>query len=260
MSINSEKFNFDLHEAYNCLKLCEISYYSMDVQIKDLKKLKFKKFKSFQKENTYAFSCKKDGILYLVFRGSDNAQDILDDLDVKKVREGNGKVHAGYKRHLDRVWKDVKNYLSKQKYKKLVVTGHSMGGAVGQIVNYRLPKTVGYYFGSARSVNSKIYYDQKSYVYQIQDKYDLVTNLPPKFIFDFRLTGTKFVLEYGKLYNKNQSLFDVLYTIFYMIAFLIIKLFSLFFNFSNFMSDLLVINHKIADYRRNLEAYIKKIK
>jgi hypothetical protein len=252
--------DFDIYEAYTCLQLCQISYLLLDTQKKNLKKLKFKKFKEFQKENSYAFSCVKDGILYLVFRGSDFSKigDISDDLDIKKTKEGIGEVHAGYKKHLDRIWKDIRNYISKQKYKKIIITGHSMGAACGQIINYRLSNTVGYYFGSARSVDSKIYRDKNYCVFHIQNEYDLVTNFPPKFIFDFRLIGTKFVLKYGELYERQQTSKEIFYTVFYMFLFLIVKLISIIFGLNNKMSNLLLKNHKIADYHKNLRAYIKR--
>ena len=250
--------NFNLHEAYVCLQLCQLSYLTIDTQRKILKKYKFNKFKTFSVLNTYAFICIKNKTLFITFKGSDftDPSDIVDNLKIEKVKEGKGKVHLGYKEHIDRIWLDLLKEISKIKFDNIIITGHSMGGAVGQIANYRLPGTKGYYFGSARSVNSTIYKNQKSFVYHIQNEYDLITNFPPKLFFGFRLIGTRFVLKYGKLYLRPQSLFEIFYGIFYMLAFLFLLGISKIFGIKNKMKDLLLKNHEIIYYHRNLEAYI----
>jgi len=251
------EIGFNPYEAYTCLQLSQVSYLHIDKQRKKLKKYNFSYFRSFTKENTYAFICKKNDIVYITFRGTDfsNKNDILDDLDIKKVKEGVGHVHKGYKRHLDRVWKDILLELSKINFSRIVITGHSMGGAVGQIANYRLPGSKGYFFGSSRSVDSKIYKDQKSFIYHIQNEYDLVSTLPPKLL-GFRLLGERYILKYGKLYPRTQSLFEIFYTIMYMIFFLTIYGVTKIFGVKDKIKNLLWKNHEIADYHTNLEAYI----
>lgn len=248
---------FNLYEAYTCLQLCQLSYLSVTKQKTTLKQNKFIKFKGFSSENTYAFASVKDKTMYIVFRGSDlsDFDDIFDNLDIEKTEEGIGKVHAGYKKHLDRIWKNICLYISKNKCEKIIITGHSMGGAVGQIASYRLPGTVGYFFGSARSVDNKIYKSQKSHIYQIQNKYDVVTNFPPKFLFGFRLMGEKYVLKYGELYFRQQKLSEVFYSIGYMMLFLMVKLLSKIFRFNDKMCNILVKNHIVSSYHKNFEAY-----
>lgn len=236
--------------------LSQISYMPIDKQQKILRKNKFKKFKAFSNENAYAFSCIKDGILYVVFMGTnfDNIEDIKDNLDVAKVKFGRGKVHAGYKRHLDKIWKQLVNHISVSMYEKIIVTGHSMGAAVGQIMNARIAGTMGYYFGSPHVVDKKTCKYNKSFVYNIQNEYDLVTNLPPKLFFGFRSLGTKFILKYGKLSIRNRTLTEYFYTVFYMIAFLLLLLFSKIFGVKDGLKNILVKNHELIDYHRNLEA------
>lgn len=248
---------FNMYEAYICLQLSQASYLPIEKQRKILKKYKFTNFKSFAKDTTYAFICKKKGTLFIVIRGTDfaNEKDILDNLKIEKVKEGSGKVHGGYKKHLDKVWNDIIAAIAKSTFDNIIVTGHSMGAACGQIVNYRLPGTKGYYFGSARSVNSKIYKTQKSFVYHIQNKYDLVPNLPPR-LFGFRLIGQKYELRYGSLKPASQKLCSMLYVIFYSILFLGITAVAKLFEFKEKMKNLLLINHRASGYHKNLEAYI----
>jgi len=248
---------FDLNEAYTSLQLSQVAYLSIEKQRKKLKKYGFKCVKSFSKENTYAFICKKKGTLFIVFRGTDfsDPRDIADNLNVKKVKDGNGKVHAGYKEHLDRVYKDIINAISGTKFKNIIVTGHSMGGGVGQIVNHRLSGTKGYYFGGTRSVNSLIYKNQKSFVYHIQNEFDIVPNLPPR-LFGFRLLGGTYILKYGKLYPRPQRMSEMCYVIFYTFAFLGMFVFAKIFGVKEKLKNLILINHKVADYHKNFEAYL----
>jgi len=248
---------FDLHECYVALQLSQVAYLTIEKQRKKLKKYGFNCFHSFVKENTCVFICKKKGTLYIVIRGTDfsDRRDIVDNLNIKKVKDGSGKVHAGYKEHLDRVWKDVLKAIAGIKFKNIIVTGHSMGGGVGQIINHRLPGTKGYYFGSTRSVNSYIFKNQKSFVYHVQNEYDLVPHTPPR-LFGYRLSGETFILKYGKLRARPQYLSELFYTIFYMFLFLGMFIFAKLFGVKEKLKDLVLVNHKIADYHRNLEAYI----
>jgi hypothetical protein len=270
MSIIDEKFlfslnvpkhfgetGFNMYEAYLCLQLSQLSYLPIDKQRKHLKKRKFTCFKSFAKDTTYAFMCKKNGTLYIVIRGTDfsSEADIFDNLKIEKVKEGSGKVHIGYKKHLDKVWREIVAAIAKMKFENIIVTGHSMGAGCGQIVNYRLPGTKGYYFGSPRSVDSTIYKNQKSFVYHIQNKYDLVSSLPPR-LFGFRLIGQKYDLKYGSLKPASQKLFNMLYVIFYSILFLGIWGCAKLFGVKDKMKNLLLLNHRASGYHKNLEAYI----
>ena len=59
--------SFDLNEAYTCLQLSQVAYLSIEKQRKKLKKYDFKCIKSFSKENTYAFICKKKKRCMLYF-------------------------------------------------------------------------------------------------------------------------------------------------------------------------------------------------
>jgi hypothetical protein len=248
---------FDLHECYTSLQLCQVAYLTVEKQREKLKKYGFKCFKSFVKENTCAFICKKQGTLFIVFRGTDfsDPRDISDNLNIRKVNDGKGKVHAGYKEHLDRVWRDILKAISANKFRNIIVTGHSMGGGVGQIINHRLPGTKGYYFGSTRSVNSRIFKNQKSFIYHIQNSYDLVPNTPPR-IFGYRLLGEAFILEYGKLYSRPKRLGEIFYTLFYMFAFIGMFTFTKMFGVNERIKDIILTHHKIADYHKNFEAYV----
>jgi predicted lipase len=89
----------------------------------------------------YAFSMLKDRTLYFVFRGTNDAQDALVDIDLKRVpffegqKQSHIKVHGGFKKQFDALKEGVLKTLTK--YMKNVETvqfvGHSLGGALATL-------------------------------------------------------------------------------------------------------------------------------
>ena len=85
----------------------------------------------------YAFSMLKDRTLYFVFRGTNDAQDALVNIDLIRVpffegqKQSHIKVHGGFKRQFDVLKEPILKTLTK--YMKDVETiqlvGHSLGGA-----------------------------------------------------------------------------------------------------------------------------------
>ena len=89
----------------------------------------------------YAFSMLKDRTLYFVFRGTNDTQDAMVDLDLKRVpffegqKQSHIKVHGGFKKQFDVLKEPVLKTLTK--YMKQVETiqfvGHSLGGALATL-------------------------------------------------------------------------------------------------------------------------------
>lgn len=89
----------------------------------------------------YAFSMLKDRTLYFVFRGTNDTQDALVDLNVARVpffeglKQSHILVHAGFKKQFDVLKDGVLKTLTK--YMKQVETvqfvGHSLGGALATL-------------------------------------------------------------------------------------------------------------------------------
>jgi predicted lipase len=89
----------------------------------------------------YAFSMLKDRTLYFVFRGTNDAQDALVDIDLKRVpffeglKQSHIKVHGGFKKQFDALKEPILKTLTK--YMKQVETvqfiGHSLGGALATL-------------------------------------------------------------------------------------------------------------------------------
>jgi predicted lipase len=89
----------------------------------------------------YAFSMLKDKTLYFVFRGTNDLQDAMVNIDLIRVpffeglKQSHIKVHGGFKRQFDVLKDGILNTLTK--YMKQVETvqfvGHSLGGALATL-------------------------------------------------------------------------------------------------------------------------------
>ena len=83
--------------------------------------------------NYYLFSQK--GQLFIVFEGTHNIASLQSDLDVKEVQfldKKDSRVHKGYFTEAMQAYTFIRPYLGKEK--KIIITGHSLGGAVGHLL------------------------------------------------------------------------------------------------------------------------------
>jgi triacylglycerol lipase len=110
----------------------------------------------FDRDATQGALLRGKGFALLAFRGTLGADDWLSDLDCPPVPwEGEGKVHQGFKRQLDRVWPEVRAALDGQDV-PVFYTGHSLGAALATLAAARrfhergAPPAALYTFGSPR--------------------------------------------------------------------------------------------------------------
>jgi len=126
-------------------------------------------FYSDEASGAYAFSMLKDRTLYFVFRGTNDAQDAIVNLNLIRVpffegqKQSHIKVHGGFKKQFEAlkeaVLKTLGKYLKQVDLVKCV--GHSLGGALatlfaGEIARLNEVKVVCHTFGSPR-VGNKCY-------------------------------------------------------------------------------------------------------
>ena len=78
--------------------------------------------------------------LWIVFRGTDEGQDWVDNLKVKQSKTARGYVHKGFNDALDRVWPSVVEEIEARWTRHLHFVGHSLGGALATIAASRCPQ------------------------------------------------------------------------------------------------------------------------
>ena len=154
-------------------------------------------FYSDSKTGAQGFSIVKDGSLVFVFRGTSEAQDIIVDLNVKRVPYLNKSmlVHAGFLEQFESLKlalvKTVEKYSGK--VDKILCVGHSLGGALatlasghlGSLYNGKLPVNC-HTFGSPRVGNvaySEWFSRQVALNIRVMNQMDPVSQMPISYRF-----------------------------------------------------------------------------
>ena len=112
-------------------ELIEMAEYCEDAYLAATKENKLYEIRS----NEFSYHVKQDmGVTILIFRGTDNAKNILTDIDMRlwKDAELGVSLHRGFRDAAAWLLVDIKK---KYKFEKTIyLTGHSLGGAIAQII------------------------------------------------------------------------------------------------------------------------------
>jgi len=148
-----------------------------------------------KKSDTQGFVATKGKTIYVVWRGSESKKDFQNDASIDKVpfiNEGE-KVHIGFKSAWESVLEDTYNAIDnalenlQEEATNIVVTGHSLGGAIATLYAYSIKKHYPNYNVSSTTIGSprvgnKIFkenYDNSSIdTLRIVHNNDLVTHTP----------------------------------------------------------------------------------
>jgi hypothetical protein len=124
----------------------------------------------------------KDGITILIFRGTANAKNILSDIDIRPFydKQLNLNLHRGFRDAADAIYVDIKrNY---ELDHTVYLTGHSLGGAIAQIIGMWLHESGRYNvqvftYGSPK-VSTKFLFNEPNH-WRVVDRSDPIPFLPP---------------------------------------------------------------------------------
>jgi len=155
-------------------------------------------FYSDSKTCAQGFSLVRENTLIFVFRGTESFQDVITDLDVRRVPYLDNKsllVHAGFLGQFNSLKENLLKTIEKYsgKVDKILCIGHSLGGALatlaaghfGSLYNGKLPVTC-HTFGSPRVGNvaySEWFSKQVAIHVRVANYEDPVTQMPISFRF-----------------------------------------------------------------------------
>jgi hypothetical protein len=169
-----------------------------------------------------------DGKVYLVFRGTESAEDWIYDADIEQkpydLVPGYGEVHKGFLDLYKSMSAAVIEALNKiEQPKCLYITGHSLGSglstlAVPDVITHtdftkeKLP-VLHYNLASPRVGNpefASVYNVNKVPTYRIVNTCDIVPQVPPsvldKLLFEHIGTPVDYTAQYGSLSGNHNSI------------------------------------------------------
>ncbi|MCI5144056.1 MAG: lipase family protein [Candidatus Electrothrix sp. AR3] len=174
--------------------------------------------------------------LCMVFRGTDEMADWLDNINLLSTEQVSGEFHQGFWESVEDVWQIIfsqyQELMALSADRPLFITGHSLGGAMATVVAARLthdkiPFTSLYTFGQPRALTRKtakaFNASCKCKFFRFQNNNDIVTRLPAV-LGGYRHAGTHLYISRKRIIYKKISfwlnIFDHLYgTIDHLIRF-----------------------------------------
>lgn len=165
--------------------------------------------KTFDVNGTQAVVFVTDKEIIVVFRGTEPTEikDILADLNAFQTSsfDKNGDVHLGFKNALDEIWTSLEDWVSFRRIngRKLIICGHSLGGALATIASDRFNADECYTYGSPRVGDSKWVKNFSVKHYRVVNNNDIVPKVP-LWIMGYRHTCKPIYMSYtGKIVSMN---------------------------------------------------------
>ena len=135
------------------------------------------------RNNEFSYHVKQDrGVTILIFRGTDNVKNVWTDIDARPTKDDSldgAYLHRGFKDAATWIFEDIKRDYRLEK--TIYLTGHSLGGAVAQIIGLWL-HNAGYHvqiytFGSPKV--STTFFGNRPIHYRVLVRNDPVPFVPP---------------------------------------------------------------------------------
>jgi hypothetical protein len=182
---------------------------------------RFQDIAVFNNKSTQSFVAQHEDFIIAAFRGTDQLQDWLDNLNLPVVPTLMGGAHRGFLMALADVWPDMLNSIqsfqveriniregfnSVSKYKTLWITGHSLGGALAtlaaaDLIDKDQPFSSVYTFGQPRCVNRQMArnmnIEAKNRIFRFQNNNDIVTRIPQR-VMGYSHVGTFLYIDVHK--------------------------------------------------------------
>lgn len=184
--------------------LCHLSY-CHENKIKETLSTLGEDLKIFRARTQMAYSIIIDGYTFLVFQGSCSPEDTVLDLNFFPKKEESFSMHRGFHKAFTYLWPEIELFLKGADKNKLIITGHSLGGAIGYICSGKTEYYKLITFGAPRVHfgTSGIEADNDRHLRFVNCS-DAVPTLPPA-IFGFRHTGKMIFIDSEQGIHQNTG-------------------------------------------------------
>ena len=145
-------------------RLCAAVYEDWPIALKVARSLGYHEFTPIDHDDSQAMVVANEYEAVAVFRGTEATKGVLSDIMsnlgmVPVGWAGAGEVHPGYLHHLSRIRFKVAQILALHKDKQIVLTGHSLGGAIATLYaafadHHALPIAETWTFGAPKALSS----------------------------------------------------------------------------------------------------------
>lgn len=132
-----------------------------------------------QSSSALVLSIPQSNLLIVAYRGTDEPEDWKLNLSVKPVEWGAGRAHRGFVTAFRNLEREIAALLAGRS-ERLVLTGHSQGGAVAALAGTQFTASAVYTFGAPRAATTEVFSKASSIPhFRIVNGFDPVPELPP---------------------------------------------------------------------------------
>lgn len=142
-----------------------------------------------------------DGTAWISFRGTSNLRDFLTDAVAVPVKwPGGGLVHWGFRKAWRILEREVAVWIAANEPKRIVTTGHSLGGAIATLFAATEPRAELVTFGCPL-VGNAVFAEQfaERAVRRYRNCRDIVARIPPDLVIYRQLGGLRYIDRNGSL-------------------------------------------------------------
>ncbi|MCM8525394.1 MAG: lipase family protein [Lentisphaeraceae bacterium] len=157
--------------------------------------------KIFKERTQFAYAVKIDNTVFLIFQGSCSREDAFLDANFFPKKEESFAMHRGFSKAFSYLWPQIETFVNELKDEKLIIAGHSLGGALAYIASTRVRFHSVYTFGAPRVSFGNSDHSQKN-IFRFVNCSDIVSTLPPA-VFGFRHAGKMIFIDEDQAIHED---------------------------------------------------------
>lgn len=173
----------------------------------------FKSVTGYDRNSAQAAVVEHQDYICIAFRGTNEIEDWIDNINAFSVKELFGEFHRGFYNSVQDLWQEIDKTVKKfqsEHSRPIFITGHSLGGAMATVAAAKLihedkPFTSVYTFGQPRALTrdtSRLFNAEcKGRYFRFHNNNDIVTRVPAR-LMGYSHVGTYlYITEEGEIHQ-----------------------------------------------------------